>query len=92
MLRLSYEDLSQRPDDCREQLLKFMPELGEIDLQREVSVQSIEGKVRRPITNYNEQQIASLTAEDIAEIDRDLSAVPEVMAHFGYKFLGQQRQ
>jgi len=89
VLRLSYEDLSRRPEYCRDKLLEFMPQLGEIDLQREVSVQSIEGKVRRPITNYNEQQIARLTAEDIAEINRDLSRIPEVMTHFGYAVIGQ---
>jgi len=87
VIRLNYEDLSERPDYCREQLLKFIPDLGEIDLEREVSVQSIEGKVRRPITNYNEQQIARLTADDLNEINRHLDGVTEVMTHFGYKYL-----
>lgn len=89
VIRLNYEDLSERPDYCCAELLKFMPELGEIDLRREVSVQSIEGKVRRPIINYNEQQIARLTGDDIAEINRYLNKVPELMNHFGYSYLRQ---
>jgi Sulfotransferase family len=83
-IRLNYEDLSERPDHCRRELMKLMPELNDIDFAKEVSVQSIEGKVRRPITNYNEQQIARLTGAEMAEINRQLDNVPEVMAHFGY--------
>ena len=87
VMRLNYEDLSERPDHCRDKLLKFMPELGEVDLGREVSVQSIEGKVQRPIINYNEQQIARLTTDDFLEINGYLQRVPEVMAHFGYSYV-----
>jgi hypothetical protein len=87
VIRLNYEDLSERPDYCRQSIVKFIPELEDLDLHKEVSVQSIEGKVRRPIVNYNEQQIARLTAEDLAEINRYLDAAPDVMAHFGYSFI-----
>jgi hypothetical protein len=86
--RLNYEDLSEHPDACREQLVKFLPELTDLNLRKEVSVQSIEGKVRRPIINYNEQQIARLSDEDIDEINRHLKGVPELIAHFGYCFRG----
>lgn len=85
--RLNYEDLSRRPDYCREEIVRLMPELGDVDLQKEVSVQSIEGKVRRPIINYNQQQIERLTEADIVEIDRFLDEVPEVMRHLGYETL-----
>lgn len=89
VIRLNYEDLSERPEFCREQIVKLMPELDDIDLQKEVSVQSIEGKVRRPIVNYNEQQIARLTSDDLIVINRELDAVPEVMARFGYSYVGR---
>jgi hypothetical protein len=84
--RLNYEDLSERPDACREQLVKFLPELSDLDLRKEVSVQSIEGKVRRSIVNYNEQQIARLSAEDLNEINQHLKEVSDLVRYFGYYF------
>ena len=85
--RLSYEQLSENPAYCREQVMALIPALADLDLGKEVSVQSIEGKERRPITNYNEQQIARLSREDLAEINQHLDSVPELMAHFGYQYL-----
>ncbi len=85
--RFNYEDLSERPEICRERLVKLLPAIDDIDLQKEVSVQSIEGKVRRPIINYNQQQIERLSPADIAEINAHLATVPEVMAYFGYPVL-----
>jgi len=87
VIRLNYEDLSSRPDYCREQIVNLVPETSDLDLGKEVSVQSIEGKVRRPIVNYNEQQIARLSAEDLTELNRELKEVPEIMSHFGYTYL-----
>ena len=68
-------------------MVALIPELVDFDLGKEVSVQSIEGKERRPITNYNEHQIARLSREDLAEINQHLDSVPELMAHFGYQYL-----
>jgi hypothetical protein len=87
VIRLSYEDLSEQPDYCREQIVKLMPELGDINLEKEVSVQSIEGKVRRPIINYNQQQMSRLSREELGDIARHLEAAPEVMRHFRYSYL-----
>ena len=87
VIRLNYEDLSDRPDYCREMVMQLMPALDDLDLNKEVSVQSIEGKIRRPIVNYNEQQIARLTAADIDEINRRLEEVPELLGHFGYSYI-----
>jgi hypothetical protein len=87
VIRLNYEDLSERPDYCRNEIMRMMPELDDIDLGKEVSVQSIEGKVRRSITNYNEQQIARLSSDDLLELNRKLGEVRQVMAHFGYSYV-----
>jgi hypothetical protein len=85
--RLSYEQLSGDPAYCREQVVALIPELDDLDLGKEVSVQSIEGKERRRIINYNEPQIARLSREDLAEINRQLDRASEVMAHFCYGYV-----
>jgi len=86
VIRFNYEDLSERPGYCGEMLTRLVPALDDFDLNKEVSVQSIEGKVRRPIINYNEQQIARLTAADLDQINQNLDKVPEVMKHFRYSY------
>ena len=86
-IRLNYEDLSERPDYCRNEVVKLMPGVDDVDLSTEVSVQSIEGKVRRPIVNYNQQQIARLSPEDLDQINGQLDQVSAIMSHFGYAFI-----
>jgi hypothetical protein len=85
--RFNYEDLSARPEYCCDEIRKLLPELSDLDLEKEVSVQSIEGKVRRPIINYNEQQIGRLSAEDLQAINGRLDQAPEVMTFFGYSYV-----
>jgi sulfotransferase family protein len=89
-IRLGYEQLSAEPVYCRQQLIGLIPELDDVDLGKEVAVQSIEGQLRQPIVNYNQKQIALLSAEDLNQINRYLDAVPDVMAHFGYDSIRSQ--
>jgi Sulfotransferase family len=86
-IKLNYEELSECPDTCRQRVVNFMPELGDLDIRQDVAVHSVEGHLRQAIRNYNQKQIALLSKEDFADINRHLDQVPEVMAHFGYQFL-----
>jgi hypothetical protein len=90
-IRLGYEQLSAEPTYCREQLVSLIPELDDVDLGKEVAVQSIEGQVRQSIVNYNQKQIALLSTEDLNQINRYLDRVPDVMAHFGYDYIRSQQ-
>ncbi|HEY2124985.1 MAG TPA: sulfotransferase [Chthoniobacterales bacterium] len=86
-IKLNYEELSEKPDACRQRVVQFMPELSDLDVSRDVEVHSLEGRVRQPIVNYNDKQIALLAPEDLAEINRHLDVIPEIMAHFGYEYI-----
>lgn len=86
-IRLSYEELAEFPESCRERIVNLLPELHDLDIGQDVSVHSIDGRVRQKILNYNQKQIALLSKRDLAEINRHLDEVPEVMAHFGYEYL-----
>jgi Sulfotransferase family len=86
-IKLSYEELSESPDNSRRRILQLLPELHDLDIQQEVAVHSLDGRVRRTITNYNQKQIALLSDQDLREINSHLHQVPEVMAHFGYQYL-----
>lgn len=86
-IRTSYEELSEKPDDCRKQIVEFVPELDDLDMRREVAVQAVDGKIRQQIVNYNPKQIALLSQADLAEINAELDRVPDVMKHFGYDYV-----
>lgn len=86
-ITLTYEDLCERPDTCRERVLDLVPELDDLDVRQEVIVHSLDGHLRQPIVNYNDKQIALLSNDDLLEINRHLDQVPEVMAHFGYQHI-----
>ena len=86
-ISLNYEDLSAQPELSRQRVVAFMPELSDLDIGRDVEVHSVEGRVRQPIVNYNDKQIALLSKEDLATINTELKQVPELMAHFGYDYI-----
>ena len=84
---IRYEDLSERPGWSREQIIALRPELDDVDIGAAVSAHTMEGRIRQPIVNYNEKQIAQLSREDIATINSQLDEAPEVMSHFGYDYI-----
>jgi hypothetical protein len=86
-ITLRYEDLSECAEFCRQAIVDLVPELDDVDLAHAISAHSIEGQLRQPIVNYNQQQIAQLSADDIATINTQLEKAAEVMSHFGYEFI-----
>jgi hypothetical protein len=86
-IKLNYEDLSEQPDSSRQAVITFIPEFYDLDIRKDVAVHSLDGHIRQPIVNYNQKQIALLSAEDLAIINRQLEKVPEIMAHFGYEYI-----
>lgn len=86
-IKLNYEELSEEPEKCRDRITQFMPDLADLDVRKDVEVHSIEGRIRQPIVNYNQKQIALLSKEDLAEINRHLDEIPDVMEHFGYEYI-----
>ncbi len=89
-IKLNYEELSARPETCRQRIVSFIPELSDLDVGKNVEVHSLDGQIRQPIVNYNEKQIALLSQDDLAEINLHLEAVPEVMSHFQYEYISAQ--
>lgn len=86
-IRLSYEDLSERPNESQKAIVDLVPDLHDVDLTHAISAHTIEGQQRQPIVNYNEKQIAQLAPNDITAINLQLEKVPEVVQRFGYDFI-----
>ena len=86
-ISLNYEDLCERPDMCRQRVIDLIPQLDDIDVRQQVTVHSLDGHLQQPILNYNDRQIALLSQGDLVEINRQLDKLPEVMEHFGYRYI-----
>lgn len=87
VIGLTYEELTNRPAKTKAKVLAFMPELETLDHQATFMIHSLAGWLEQPLTNLNSQQIARLSAADVAEINSVLQYHPAVMAHFGYDFM-----
>jgi hypothetical protein len=91
-ITIRYEDLSERPEHCREQIVGLVPEFADLDTAQEISAHTIEGRLRQPIVNYNARQIALLSDEDFVAINSQLKRTPQLMAHFRYAYVGATEQ
>ena len=91
-IRVNYEELSEQAESCRQRILELIPELDDLDISQDVTVHSVDGRVRQPIVNYNEKQIALLSEKDLVEINHYLDQIPEVMAHFDYEYIRSIRR
>jgi hypothetical protein len=86
-VKLRYEELSESPAACRQTIVNFLPELDDLDITQDVAVHTVDGRVRQRIVNYNDKQIALLSNQDLAEINRHLEQYPDVMTHFRYEYI-----
>ncbi len=85
---MRYEDLIEYPEVTAERIRSCIPALHDIDFSKEAAAHSLEGMKSKPLTDFNEQQIKNLSAEDITIINQELEQVPEVLEYFGYKIIG----
>jgi hypothetical protein len=86
-LVLTYESFVQDPARACQQLVAFMPELGDMDHAASFEVHSVDGTLNRPITDLNAKKIASLTTETIAAMNTLFMPHQETMAAWGYDLL-----
>src|SRR5207244_12264023 len=57
-ITLSYEDLSERPDYCVDQVIKLVPELDDLDIRKDVAVHSLDGDRKSTRLNSSHQIIS----------------------------------
>jgi hypothetical protein len=83
VLAIRYEDLTHDPREQCRRLLEFVPELGELQVDREFSV----FEKTQKIEDLNPRQIARLGAGDIRGINGVLASAAGLMARFRYEFI-----
>jgi hypothetical protein len=86
-LVLTYESLVQNPVQACQELVQFMPQLGDMDHAASFEVHSIDGTLSRPITDLNAKKIAALSADTIAAMNEVFVQHRETIEAWGYTLL-----
>jgi hypothetical protein len=80
---LTYEELTDHPDRICRRLVDFVPELGALHLDRKFDV----FEKSMGVTNLNDRQINSLSADILFEINMALKRYPEFLKFFNYPYI-----
>jgi hypothetical protein len=86
-LVMTYESLVEDPVAACAKLTAFLPALGAIDHAAQFEVHSIDGTVKRPITELNSKKIAALCAVDLTAMNDIFAQHRETISAWGYELL-----
>jgi len=87
-LSLSYEELTNNPQEAIKKIQVFLPEVGTIDFNKEFDVFGNKSKIR----NKNSEQIASLKSHQIKRINDTLKDHLDLLNYFNYDLLANLDQ
>ena len=86
---IRYEELVLDPQAIKRKLEQFMPELEAVVMDKPFTAHNHKSQ-RLPVTDFNAESIARLTAEQILSLNRVFAEEPELLAYFGYELLSPQ--
>ena len=86
-LVLTYESLVLGPAKVTQEITDFMPQLNDMDCEADFTLDSVEGTLRRPITNLNAQKIDTLSAASIASMNEVFLQHLQTLDAWGYQLL-----
>jgi hypothetical protein len=82
---LTYEELTGNPQDAAARILKFLPELEELNVKQKFRVHSVTGTDSRVLTDMNDTKWKCLRRGDIAIINDVLAGHEDLLEFFGYR-------
>jgi hypothetical protein len=85
----SYEELTERPDDTVRKITDFLPGLGTLDTESELTAHNITGKPIKGFKNLNQEKIEKLTSQQIEEINLVLNRHEDLLEYFQYQLINQ---
>jgi len=87
VIHFTYEEFTGQTAQIKARILRFMPQLRDIDTTETFRVHSIAGNSERKIENLNARKIGQLTGADIARINVVLKEHENLMKFFGYELI-----
>ena len=86
VLYFTYEELTDNPENVKKSLIKFLPELEDIDTNFTSTSHNFKNKPLK-ITNLNAEKISKLNQEDLDKINSVLSKHKNLLSFFGYELI-----
>lgn len=83
---ICYEDITENPEKFKGELIKFMPDLGDISVNRRINAHNQSGTPIR-IKNLNENKIKSLTQSQLETINHIFTKNEHLINYFGYQII-----
>ncbi|MBA2409108.1 MAG: sulfotransferase [Gammaproteobacteria bacterium] len=87
VIRVRYEDFAEKPQETRQRLLSFTPELHDIDVEGSFQARSVRGRGQEKIQNFNREKLDRLSSSDIQTINEVLERNDDLMKLFGYEYV-----
>ena len=81
-----YEDLVISPENIKEKIIHFIPELEDITLNHTFHAHNFK-KIPMKITNLNDEKISQLTQEQLNGINQIFESEREILQYFNYDLI-----
>lgn len=85
-LAFTYEDMIADPESLCSTMQQFIPQLGPLKPDQKFTVHSIDGVVKRKITDLNPKKIKNLSVRELRQINGVLDAYGDTMDYWGYRY------
>ena len=84
IILIRYEDLVANPDEIKERLLQFLPDLRHIDVTKSFGAHNYRNEAL-PIIDMNTGKIENMSSSDMAIITDVLAPHEGLLSYFGYQ-------
>ena len=87
VLHISYEELANSPEETKKKIIKFIPELSDISINKKYKAHNFKTDRKMGITNLNQEKIDNLTDQQIKLINGIFEKEKNILEYFNYEIV-----
>lgn len=85
-LFFTYEELIANPAEISQKIQAYIPEIGELEYNKNFAVHSLDGNVERGIIDLNKKKINNLSKYALEKINKILHENQDIMQYWHYEY------
>ena len=89
ILFFTYEQLCDNGEEISQRMIKFMPELSDLDMNIDLTSHNFKTKGKMKIVNLNDEKIAKISETDFEIINSIFEKDKDLLKEFGYKIINR---
>ncbi len=89
ILFFTYEQLCDNGEEISQRMIKFMPELSDLDMNIELTSHNFKSKGKMKKVNLNDEKIAKISETDFEIINSIFEKDKDILTEFGYKIINR---